>query len=177
MEEAYTHASFFKIAVRDAPLQQSLWQVPALLTLALLLAVGSNYWRSGGIPLIGDWSTEARFADASGDSLVIPLERARQLFEEEAAVFVDARAASQYQDGHIQGALNIPWQEADSYFMDVLERLESAQAIITYCDGESCDLSHELALFLKEMGFDNVQVLVNGWTVWKEAGLPVRLDK
>lgn len=170
-------ASIFKSTVRDGALRQSLWQVPSLLALALLLAVSTNQWRSDGIPLLGDWSTEARFADASGDSLVIPLERARQLFEEEAAVFVDARPASQYADGHIQSALNIPWQEADSYFMDAFERLESAQVIITYCDGESCDLSHELALFLKEMGFDNVQVLVNGWTVWKEAGLPARLDK
>ncbi len=170
-------ASFFKIAVRDAPLRQSLWQVPALLALALFLAVSTNHWRADGIPLIGDWSTEARFSDTSGDSMIIPLERARQLFKEEAAVFVDARPASQYEDDHIQGALNIPWQEADSYFMDALGRLESAQAIITYCDGESCDLSHELALFLKEMGFDNVHVLVNGWTVWKEAGLPVMVNK
>jgi 3-mercaptopyruvate sulfurtransferase SseA len=44
--------------------------------------------------------------------------------------------------------------------------------LITYCDGESCDLSHELALFLKEMGFENVRVLVNGWSVWQQAGLP-----
>ncbi len=27
------------------------------------------------------------------------------------------------------------------------------------------NLSHELALFLKEMGFSNVKVLVNSWTV------------
>ena len=45
--------------------------------------------------------------------------------------------------------------------------------IIAYCDGEHCDLSHELALFLKEMGFENARVLVNGWTVWQQAGLRV----
>lgn len=39
--------------------------------------------------------------------------------------------------------------------------------------GENCDLSHELALFLKQMGFPNTRVLVNGWTVWQELNLPV----
>jgi len=86
---------------------------------------------------------------------------------------VDARSESLYREGHIQGALNIPWQEVDRYFVEVMERLDPEKTIITYCDGETCELSHELALFLQEMGFQSVRVLVNGWTVWKEAGLPV----
>ena len=58
------------------------------------------------------------------------------------------------------------------YFAEAADRLANAKAIVTYCDGENCDLSHDPALFLKEMGFENVRVLVNGWTVWHEAGLP-----
>jgi 3-mercaptopyruvate sulfurtransferase SseA len=60
--------------------------------------------------------------------------------------------------------------------MEMADRLEGSGTIITYCDGESCELSHELALFLKEMGFANVRVLVNGWTVWQQAGLPTEAD-
>ena len=56
--------------------------------------------------------------------------------------------------------------------MKMADRIDGSEMIITYCDGESCDLSHELALFLKEMGYDNVRILVNGWTVWQHAGLP-----
>lgn len=154
------------------PLDRALWQTPALVGLALLLAVGVNQWRPGGIPLVGDWSADARFADASGHSLVIPLGEARELFEQDEVLFVDARPESQYQEGHISGALNIPWQDVDRYFMEAAEQLEEGKIIVTYCDGESCDLSHELALFLKDMGFTDVRVLVNGWTVWKQAGLP-----
>jgi 3-mercaptopyruvate sulfurtransferase SseA len=29
-------------------------------------------------------------------------------------------------------------------------------------------------VFLKDMGFANVRVLVNGWTVWITAGLPTQ---
>lgn len=49
--------------------------------------------------------------------------------------------------------------------------------IITYCDGDTCNLSKELALLLENLGFSKVRVLVNGWTVWQNAGLPVEAEK
>ncbi|MFZ5569652.1 MAG: rhodanese-like domain-containing protein [Thermodesulfobacteriota bacterium] len=153
-------------------LKQSLWQIPALIVIACCIAVGVNHFRADGIPLVGDWSEETRFSDAEGGSLVISLDQARRLFEEQTALFVDARPESQYAEGHIQGALSIPWQEVDRYFDAAADRLADVNEIVTYCDGETCELSHELALFLKEMGFANVRVLVNGWTVWRQAGLP-----
>jgi len=153
-------------------LKQAVWQVPLLVITACVIGIGINTLRPDGLALVGDWSEQARFADAAGESLVIGLDEAAGLFERQAVLFLDARPQSQYAEGHIQGALSLPWQEADRYFIDLAERLEGASAIITYCDGESCDLSHELAIFLKEMGFENARVLVNGWTVWQQAGLP-----
>ena len=105
--------------------------------------------------------------------MVISLELATEQFESGSALFLDARPESQYLEGHIQGALNLPWQSVDHYFMEMADRIVGSETIITYCDGESWDLSHELALFLKEMEYANVRVLVNGWTVWQQAGLPV----
>lgn len=157
---------------KKGPIKQALLQVPAIVGLALFLAVGVNLWRTDGIPFVGDWSADARFSDDSGKSLVISLEDARGLFDRGEVLFVDARPESQYYEGHIQGALSLPLQEADAYFMDAVNRLSAANVIVTYCDGDNCDLSHDLALFLKEMGMENVRVLVNGWSVWREAGLP-----
>ena len=48
--------------------------------------------------------------------------------------------------------------------------------IITYCDGENCELSHNLAKFLLDMGFTNVRILVNGWSKWQNADLPVEKE-
>jgi len=48
--------------------------------------------------------------------------------------------------------------------------------VIAYCDGESCSLSKDLALYLFFRGYDNVRVLVNGWSRWLEAGLHVTED-
>ena len=152
--------------------KQAVWQVSLLVITACVIGIAINTLRPDGLALVGDWSEQTRFADAAGDSMVIGLDEAADLFERQAVLFVDARPQSQYAEGHIQGALSLPWQEADRYFMELAERLDGTSTIITYCDGESCDLSHELAIFLKEMGFENVRVLVNGWTVWQQAGLP-----
>lgn len=155
-------------------IKQTAWQVPLLIIAACLIAIGVNDGRTDDIALVGNWSADARASDDSGNSLVIDIEAARRLFRQEAALFVDARPQSLYAEGHIRGALSIPWQEADRYFTETADRLDGASVIITYCDGESCDLSHELALFLKDLGFENVRVLVNGMTVWQQADMPVQ---
>lgn len=157
-----------------AAFKQAMWQIPGLLILAAAIALGVNCLRTDGIALVGNWSVGARFADAAGESLVVSLEEARHLFEAQGALFLDARPPHQYAEGHIQGALSLPWQEVDQSFGEIAARLEQAPAVITYCDGEGCDLSHELALFLKELGFRNARVLVNGWSVWQQAGLPIQ---
>lgn len=159
---------------RNPTMQQALWQVPFLMIMAGLLALAVNHWRVTPLPLAGDWSVATRLSDQEGNSLEIPFNEARQLFEKQAAIFLDARSLSQYKDGHISGALSLPWQDVENAFMNIVALLEDGSNIITYCDGESCELSHDLAIFLKDMGFADVRVLINGWTVWRNAGLPTQ---
>lgn len=159
---------------KKPPTFQALWQAPLLVVAAGLLALTVNHWRGTPLPLIGDWSASARFTDGDGKNLTIPLDEARQLFVNKAATFLDARPQSQYEEGHIRGALSLPWQDAPTAFAGIAGQLEDHGTLITYCDGESCELSHDLALFLKDMGFNDVRVLFNGWTVWKDAGLPTQ---
>ena len=158
-------------------LKKAMWQVPALIGLAGLIAVGVNLFRTQRIPFVGDWSQEKRFPDNKGESLTITLEQAGDLFERDAALFVDARPRDQYARGHIRGALSLPWQDLDNYFMEIVDRLDTDKTIVTYCDGENCNLSHGLALFLKDSGFNDTRVLVNGWTLWRKAGLPVAVGE
>ncbi len=151
-------------------------QVPLLIALSLLFALAVNHWLETPLPLLGDWSVTARLADKEGNNLEIPLNEARQLFEQQGAIFLDARTHSQYEVGHIRGALSMPWQDVENAFVNIVAKLDDDSSIITYCDGESCELSHDLAMFLKDMGFADVRVLVNGWTVWRDAGFNKRLD-
>jgi 3-mercaptopyruvate sulfurtransferase SseA len=54
-----------------------------------------------------------------------------------------------------------------------LEKLDPGRHIITYCDGEDCNASIDLAADLKMMGFANVNFFFGGWQEWRDAGYPI----
>jgi rhodanese-related sulfurtransferase len=154
-------------------IKRTLWQIPAILVLSIVLGLGSNAVRKQHLPIIGDWSNEGRLITESGDTLAIPFSEAVRHFKRKTAIFIDARGADLFEQGHIQGALNLPWHDVDNYFVNLENDIQPTDKVITYCDGETCNLSHDLALFLMEMGFQDVNVLVNGWTIWLDNNQPV----
>ncbi len=143
----------------------------AIVMVSLALGICFNHMRASGIPLTGSRTAQAPNNDT--DPLIISLADAKIAFEENKALFLDARDERSFSQGHIQGAQNLPWHQVDDYLMAVIKGLSRQTPIIAYCDGEACNLSHELAVLLKELGFSKTRVLVNGWTVWQAAGLPV----
>jgi rhodanese-related sulfurtransferase len=147
-------------------------QTLALVILSAVAAVAVNALRPDRLPLVGDWSVAARITSSTGERMDISLNEAEKLFFTDAAVFIDARPEEDYARGHIQNARCLPWHEMDLRFMVVTGELDLEMPIVTYCDGETCELSHNLALFLRDAGFLNTRVLVNGWTLWQQAGLP-----
>lgn len=155
------------------PWLQSIRQLVVIVLAASAIALIVNQFRSSPLPLVGDWSHEARLTSPSGRQMAISLDEAKVLHQSKHAVFMDARPLDEFTKGHIQGAISLPWHEAEHQVMDVIVDMSNDTIIITYCDGDTCDLSRELALFLENLGFERVRVLVNGWTVWQEAGLPV----
>ena len=148
-------------------------QVTVIILLSFALGLLMNQARSDTLSLVADWSPEARLTENSGESLIISLEEARALCSDKDAVFLDARSPEDYVQGHIRCAQNIPWQSFDEYIDRVFETIPDNAWIVTYCDGEHCSLSEDLAKELLSMGYENVKVLLNGWTRWLEAGLPV----
>ena len=153
--------------------KRSAWQVPVLVILSAAVALAVNALRADRLPLVGDFSVAARITTAMGERMDISLNEAEKLFFTDAAVFIDARSEEDYERGHIQKARSLPWQEVDLKFMGATEELDLEMPIVTYCDGETCELSHNLALFLRDAGFLNTRVLVNGWALWQQVGLPV----
>jgi rhodanese-related sulfurtransferase/uncharacterized membrane protein YphA (DoxX/SURF4 family) len=156
----------------DRSRKRTVGQTVVLSLIAVLLGLIVNQVRSDSIPLLGDWSPEARITLKFGKNILIPFDEAREKFFNSEAVFVDARIPELYQEGHIPGALSVPLAEFDEMIDKVLTELPEEGLIVTYCDGEDCDLSAHLALKLKEIGYKNVRVLHNGWSAWKNHQLP-----
>ncbi|NOY70581.1 MAG: rhodanese-like domain-containing protein [Deltaproteobacteria bacterium] len=152
-------------------LQKAICQAAAITALAVICALIFNYFRPGGLDLFHFQAPET--TDKAEKDRVIPLDMAAALFADKKAMFLDARPASLYAKGHIKGALSLPWAEAEEKFMDIAEKLPEDKTIITYCDGMACDLSTDLADFLRDMGFENVRILINGWSLWEKNKLPM----
>ncbi|MBU1041212.1 MAG: rhodanese [Proteobacteria bacterium] len=151
-----------------------LGQSLGLLALSALFAFGVNAARPDGLPLAQAAAKPApsavQLTEASGE---IALKDAAMLFLSGRAVFLDARSDFEYQLGHIQGAINLPVRNFASEFQDIKPRLAGKDAVIAYCDGAGCPLSHALAKHLREAGVKNVYVLKNGWSLWQAEKLPV----
>jgi rhodanese-related sulfurtransferase len=108
----------------------------------------------------------------------IELEEAEAKWDE-GVLFIDARAEEFFiYEGHIQGAISLPYIHFDEAFPRIQSRLPSKkQEVVCYCSGFGCEESVELAKLLMGEGYSRVLVYEGGWPEWLEAGLPVTLPE
>jgi rhodanese-related sulfurtransferase len=105
---------------------------------------------------------------------VVAFDEAKLLWEAGAALFLDARSPADYAAGHIPNALSLPAEAFDQNYPRVAPLLAPDTAIIVYCSGQQCDLSHEVMQKLRPFGYKNVRLLSDGWGVWGKAKLPAK---
>jgi len=154
------------------PYGRALRQTLVIIVLAAAVGFGMNLLRSDRLALNADWSPEARLTSKFGKNIMISLDEAKEKFFSGSALFVDARPLEDYREGHIKGARNLTVTAFEEQAFGLLLGLPEDTLIVTYCDGEECALSIEVAEKLKEIGFENIRILHNGWTVWKNHRLP-----
>ena len=83
-------------------------------------------------------------------------------------VVVDVRPTKEFEQGHIQGAINI---EPDDIEI-AQQSLPHDKTIIAYCRGPYCTYSHQMIAQLKAEGVNALR-LEEGFPEWKAAGFPV----
>jgi len=147
-----------------------LLQSLAILAVSAVLALGVNFIRPDGPAPVLAAPSAVQLTKNGGE---IGIKDAAMLFISGRAVFLDARSQFEYQQGHVQGAISLPPREFAAQFQDIKPSLAGKEAVITYCDGELCPLSHNLAKHLRDAGVKNVYVLVNGWSLWQAEKLPI----
>ncbi len=88
-------------------------------------------------------------------------------------IVIDARSPEAFADGHIPGAINVPYDRLPQYLDELQSRVAPDDSVVCYCWSESCDFSDQLAEELRLMGYTAVDVFEGGWEAWNAAGLPV----
>jgi len=103
----------------------------------------------------------------------ITLPEAEDLFAGQQVLFIDSRAAEAFKEGHIFGAVNIPYEKPGRISIpdDLLAWRE--RTLVIYCDGSECRSSVALAKFLHSQGCTDLRVFFGGWDEWLVAGLPI----
>jgi len=124
---------------------------------------------SGEVILRADTQKIKSMAPSVG---VITLAEAKQRLDSGAAVFIDARHALLYRDGHIQGAISFPVQDYEkTRSLEKIANLKEAKVVV-YCSGKDCPDSGTLAGYLAKEGFLDIEIFEGGWPEWSAAGYP-----
>ena len=87
-------------------------------------------------------------------------------------VLLDVRPATEYGNGHIPDAINIPPEEVTSQ----LKKLSRSKQYIAYCRGPFCVFADEAVSVLVKEGF-KAKRLYEGFADWKSKGLPVEIKQ
>lgn len=137
---------------------------------------------ASGVSLTFGANAFAAETPASLDGVtVVDAARAKALLDG-GAKMVDTRVAAEYADGHIAGALSIPYKEKSPKAADAdlsqdsfdLAKLPADKntPLVMYCNGPECWKSYKGAKVAAKAGWKKVNWFRNGFPEWKAKGLP-----
>jgi rhodanese-related sulfurtransferase len=92
-------------------------------------------------------------------------ELADRLFGDDAPIIIDVREQSEWDEGHVPGAVHVPRGYLESRIAGVARPDDS---VVLICAGGFRSLL--AGRNLREMGYDNVESVAGGFTRWKQAG-------
>jgi len=157
----------------------------AIMVVATLLGIVVNAVRPNGVALIQSGAPVSTASHvAHTDSVAadtthalaegaISLAEMKRLFDQGSVIILDARDASEYEQGHIPGAINIPYDRIPEYFDVLTSQVPMDAHVVVYCRSLTCDFSDQLATELKIIGYKNISVFSGGWDQWTTAGYPI----
>jgi len=83
-------------------------------------------------------------------------------------IILDVRTPEEFDDGHIEGAVNTDFYEGD--FRDNVDALEKDKSYLVHC--RSGTRSQSTVDIMEELGFTNVYHMTGGFIEWEAEGLP-----
>ena len=117
--------------------------------------------------MISDPQKAKEYFEAKISFTTGPVELERMMKQGENLNIVDVRAAEDYAEGHIPGAVNLPkdkWQ--------TLEGLRKDKTNVLYCYSQVCHLAATAAVEFASKGYP-VMELEGGFRAWKENDMEI----
>jgi rhodanese-related sulfurtransferase len=93
----------------------------------------------------------------------------KEKMEGQSLTLIDVRETSEYESGHIEGAINIPLRE----LVQNLDRIPTEQPVILYCATGYRTAMGVMALQM--LGYHNVEGFPPSIQGWKQAGEPISI--
>jgi rhodanese-related sulfurtransferase len=133
-----------------------------------------------GIPMVGKWPSNSGSDSVivppsaeEGDPSFISLAEAAALYQMPETMFIDAREPEDFEYGHINGAISLPYDYMEDYWDILIAGIAKDRNIVIYCSGSECESSLFLGRELVFNGFKNIFVFYGGWREWEKTGLSV----
>ena len=90
------------------------------------------------------------------------------------AVFIDLRIESEFEAGHVPGAINLIWGRHYNQ-RRLAEVADREKALVFYCYGIACDISMRATEQARAWGYREVYHFMKGFPAWQAAGYPVEI--
>ncbi len=155
-------------------------EIIVIVVVSAVAAFTYNALSSNPLPLVpkpkdemavkDDWLFGDNYSTKKEDlNYSVTYEQMRKIAGSSEFVIIDARRPGQFEQSHIQGAINIyPHTQNQEIYFEKLATLPQGKPIVCYCDGGTCDLSHIVAKELISLGYERVFVYQGGWAEWSE---------
>jgi rhodanese-related sulfurtransferase len=106
-----------------------------------------------------------------------------QALQGKGAVLIDTRRASEFAEGTIKGAINVPYDpeksakdagfDAAQDKFDMGKIADKNKEYVVFCNSGTCWKSYKAAVVMAKNGYKNVHWYRNGFPDWKARKLPM----
>jgi len=124
-------------------------------------------WRSGGSLSSALTVTPVEEAAREAGVEVVDTDRMRAIVATGSHLILDARPLSDYDAGHLPGAMSLPRESFETAYPELAPVLTPADPLVVYCSGPLCDDALLVIERLREAGFSGASLYLDGWEGWR----------
>ena len=96
----------------------------------------------------------------------VDFEMAEKLLTRPNVVFVDCRYSTDFADGAIEKAINVPIDLPQAHLQRTLRDFDREAPLVLYCQSKRCKFADIMSVELTKLGFKDLTIYRNGYAEW-----------